>query len=40
MDVEMPQSSSFHMGLRAYEDEMDQLEQARPMWRKTEHQLV
>ncbi|XP_042560972.1 liprin-beta-1 isoform X2 [Clupea harengus] len=27
MDVEMPQSSSFHMGLRAYEDEMDQLEQ-------------
>lgn len=34
MDVEMPQSSSFHRGLRVYEDELDQLEQARPMSQK------
>uniref|UniRef100_A0AAR2M1L4 SAM domain-containing protein n=1 Tax=Pygocentrus nattereri TaxID=42514 RepID=A0AAR2M1L4_PYGNA len=27
MDVQMPQSSSFHRGLRMYEDELDQLEQ-------------
>ncbi|XP_036433494.1 liprin-beta-1 isoform X2 [Colossoma macropomum] len=27
MDVQMPQSSSFHRGLRVYEDELDQLEQ-------------
>ncbi|XP_048123721.1 LOW QUALITY PROTEIN: liprin-beta-1-like [Alosa alosa] len=27
MDVEMPQSSSFHRGLRIYEDELDHLEQ-------------
>ena len=37
LDVQMPQSSSFHRGLVVYEDELDQLEQVLKLFLSANH---